>query len=407
MNILVINSGSSSLKFKGINTDTHTEVCRGEIGRIGLEKGFFKFLPAGGEEYRNEHTIADHAGAFTLLLELLTRNDSGSLAVKELDAVSHRFVHGGDAVTKAEIMTPEIIQIIKDNFDLAPLHNPPALIGFLAAEERMPGIPHVGIFDTAFHSTIPEENYLYAIPGRFHRDYQIRKFGFHGASHRWSSIRTAALLGIPLSDLNSVSIHIGGGVSAAAIRGGISVDTSVGFGTNAGMSMGTRSGDIDMDVIFYLQEKLGMSIQEIKTLLYKGSGLLGMSEISSDMRDVLSAAHDTPKAELAIEIFAHSARRYIAGLSTNLEDRMDALVFTAGIGENSPEIRTRICRGLGLFGIEIDEIKNKTTCGTEGIISSDNSPVKVLVIPANEELMMAMETRDAVEENRKMRSLQE
>ncbi|MBI9102535.1 MAG: acetate kinase [Spirochaetales bacterium] len=397
MNILIINSGSSSLKFQCLDMDSKTTKCKGQIERIGLETGLITYKPGSGDALRKEEKITDHGAAMAIVLDLITGEEHGVLGYSDIEAVTHRFVHGGDKISKAEPITEDLIRIIKDNFDLAPLHNPPALKGFLAAKEHMPHIPHIGIFDTAFHSTIPPENYLYAIPGIYNEKYQIRKFGFHGASHKWAALKTAEYLGMPHEELNSVSIHIGGGVSAAAIRGGKSIDTSVGFGTNAGMSMGTRSGDLDTDVIFFMQENLGMTIPEIRELLYRKSGLLGLSEVSSDMRDVIAAAREgNKKAALAIGNFSHLARRYIAALSTNLEDRMDALVFTAGIGENSPFIREEICRGLGILGIRLDNDKNKAVKGETGVISSGDSSVKVLVIPTNEEMMMAIETRDVV-----------
>ncbi len=396
MKILIINSGSSSIKFQCIDMSSESILCKGQIERLGLPDGRIQYTPLDNPKIIHEENFSDHGASMTRLLDIITDPGTGVVKISEIEAVSHRFVHGGDKISKPELLTPALEEIIKDNFALAPLHNPPALKGYHAAAALLPGIPHVGIFDTAFHSTIPEENYLYAIPREYYEKYQIRRFGFHGASHRWAAIRAAELLKIPGNKLNSVSIHIGGGVSLAAIKNGISVDTSVGFGTNCGVSMGTRSGDIDPDAVLYMQETLGMTIPEIRELLYKKSGLLGISRISSDMRDVIKGAEEGRReAILAIANFAHLARRYIAALSTNLADRMDCLVFTAGIGENSPVIREEICKGLGILGIKLDKTKNRIM-GRTAVISADDSRIKVLVIPTNEEMMMAIETRDTV-----------
>ena len=402
MKILTVNSGSSSIKFQCMDMEGETVLCSGTIERLGLPGSRMKYLRGETAVVTENLEIPDHRRGFGLILETITGKDTGVVAREEIRVIAHRFVHGSDRITQAELITPEIEGIITENFLLAPLHNPPALEGYRAARQELPGIPHVAVFDTAFHATIPEENFLYAIPREYYEKYQIRRFGYHGASHRYVTSRAAELLGKPLPEVNLVTFHIGGGVSLAAIRNGKSVDTSVGFGTNCGVPMGTRSGDMDMDVIFYLLETLKMPLEEIRTLLYRNSGLLGLSGVSSDMRDLRKAAAEgNSRAALALGNFTHAARRYIGALATSLGGRMDALVFTAGIGENSPETREEICRGLEILGIRLDPEKNRVT-GREAVVSREDSPVKVLVIPTNEELMMAREALDAVPADRKI-----
>ena len=310
--------------------------------------------------------------------------------------MGHRFVHGGEAIRKAELITPEVEAVVIENTKLAPLHNPPTLLGYRACREILPQVPMVGVFDTAFHSTMPESSYLYGIPFEYHRKHSIRRFGFHGPSHKYVTSRAAELLDKPLEETNLVTCHIGNGVSLTAVRGGKSVDTSLGFGTMCGAPMGTRAGDIDPDIMLYFQESLGMSPADVRELIYKKSGLLGMSGLTNDMRDLLQAAaeghHD---ADMANQVFTHAIRRYVGALAVSLAGRMDALVFTAGIGENSPDTRERICRGLEVLGIHLDQDRNQVR-GEETILSTPDSPVKVLLIPTNEELMIARETQDIV-----------
>ena len=397
MKILVINSGSSSIKYQLYDMDGPSWICKGLIERVGRSGGEFHYKRCEGAGMDVPQNFSDHVSGIRFLFSVLTDPEKGVLKdLSEIDAVGHRFVHGGEAIRKAELITPEVEAVVIENTKLAPLHNPPTLLGYRACREILPQVPMVGVFDTAFHSTMPESSYLYGIPFEYHRKHSIRRFGFHGPSHKYVTSRAAELLDKPLEETNLVTCHIGNGVSLTAVRGGKSVDTSLGFGTMCGAPMGTRAGDIDPDIMLYFQESLGMSPADVRELIYKKSGLLGMSGLTNDMRDLLQAAaeghHD---ADMANQVFTHAIRRYVGALAVSLAGRMDALVFTAGIGENSPDTRERICRGLEVLGIHLDQDRNQVR-GEETILSTPDSPVKVLLIPTNEELMIARETQDIV-----------
>jgi acetate kinase len=304
-------------------------------------------------------------------------------------------IHGGETITEAKILTPEVISLIHQHDDLAPLHNPPTIMGVEAAKSFFPEIPHVGVFDTAFHSTLPEEAFVYGLNYSLYENHGIRRYGYHGPSHQYVAMEAAKILNIPVEECNCVSCHLGNGVSLTAVRNGKSVDTSLGFGTMCGVPMGTRAGDFDPDIVLYMMDSLGMTGAEVKDLIYKESGLKGLSGISNDVRDIdEAAARGNKRAQLALKVFAHAARKFIAAMATNLEGRMDALVFTAGIGENEYAMRSRICRGLEIMGIELDEDKNARN---EECISTSASKVSVLVIPTDEERMIALETKRVVE----------
>jgi acetate kinase len=310
----------------------------------------------------------------------------------EVYAVGHRVVHGGEAFFESSLITEEVEKVIEEYSRLAPLHNPPNLAGIRAAKKFFPRAPHVAVFDTAFHQTMPEVAWLYAIPYELYEKYGIRRYGFHGTSHRFVSMRAAQILGIPHDRFNCITAHLGNGVSLAAIRNGKSVDTTMGLTPLEGTVMGTRSGTIDPSIITFLAEHAGMTLEQIDEMLNKKSGLLGISGISNDVRDLMAAADKgNERAMLALDIFAYSVRRFL-GARMAVLDRVDAIVFTAGIGENSPPLREKICAGLDHLGVEFDAERNKGVIGKEGEISKPGSPVKVLVVPTNEELMIARDT---------------
>ncbi len=398
MKILVINSGSSSIKFQLWNMDKHEVLCKGLIERIGHDDGIFNYEPEGKEKSKDVLSIPNHTRGIKLLLDAIVDPERGVIgSIEEVSAVGHRVVHGGSKITKSELITPEIEQIVRESSSLAPLHNPPNLAGIDAMKELLPKVPNVGVFDTAFHSTMPPEAYIYGLAYEYYEKYGIRRFGFHGTSHKYVAIKGAEMLGIDPDKFNCVTCHMGNGVSLTAIKDGKSVDTTLGFGTMCGVLMGTRAGDVDPAVILHLITELGMDPKDVNTLLYKQSGLKGISGISNDMRDVEEAAAGNQRAQLALDIFAHTARKYIAALAADLDGRLDAIIFTAGIGENSAGTRARCCKGLEVLGARIDPDKNNVR-GKPAVISTDDSAVKILVIPTNEELMIAMDTERIVKD---------
>ncbi|MBN1834633.1 MAG: acetate kinase [Spirochaetales bacterium] len=394
MIILVINSGSSSLKFQLRDVERPDPLCRGLIERIGLPEGRFLYEPSDGPRQEWAEAFPDHRVALERLLGAITSPDTGVIpSVDVISAVGHRIVHGGEKIFQSMVITPEVESLVEEAGRLAPLHNPAHLLGIRAVRSLLPSIPQVGVFDTAFHATMPEEAFVYALPYEFYQRHGIRRFGFHGTSHQYVALRAAELLGKPHGELNCITCHLGNGVSITAVRGGRSVDTSLGFGTVCGVPMGTRSGDVDPAVILYMIDQLGIPSAEVSRLLYHESGLRGLSGVTSDMRDVAEAAREgSRQAELALRVFTRSARKYIAALATCLADRLDALVFTAGIGEHSPVVRERICQGLGILGVAIDPQKNQSARG-EVDISAPGSRTAVLVIPTDEEKMIALETQ--------------
>lgn len=397
MIILVINSGSSSIKFQLIQTEGHQRLCAGLLERIGFEEGVFIYDPEGKEGLKRNLRIADHSRGITLMLGIIVDPRLGVLhSVAQIGAVGHRVVHGGATISKAELVTEAVEAVIEQCAALAPLHNPANLMGIRAVRDLLPSVPHVAVFDTAFHAAIPPESYLFGLPYELYEKHGLRRFGFHGTSHHYVSLRAAELLDRDPRDFTCVSCHMGNGVSLAAVRNGCSVDTSLGFGTMCGVPMGTRAGDVDPAVILYMMDTLGMSTRDVYQVLYFESGLKGLSGVSNDMRDVAAAAEaGNARARLALTVFAHAARKHIAGLATNLGGRLDALVFTAGIGEHSKECRRLICSGLEVLGVQLDAERNVVD-GGEAIVSSPDSRVSVLVIPTNEELMIALETEQIV-----------
>ncbi|MEW5817228.1 MAG: acetate kinase [Spirochaetota bacterium] len=397
MKILVINSGSSSIKFQLIDMQSRFVLCQGLVERIGIKDSFFHFKPTGKEKTEEVRDIPDHRTGLELFLKAIVNPSTGILKnLSDIEAVGHRMILGGEKISQAVLLDEDLIRGLEELNKLAPLHNPPTILGFRAARNLLPGRPHIGVFDSAFHTTIPQVSYMYALAYEYYEKYGIRKFGYHGPSHKYVSRRGAEILGKKNDEFNCITAHFGNGVSITAIKNGKSVDTSLGFGTMCGVPMGTRAGDVDPDVILYLIETLGMSIEKVRTLIYQQSGLKGLSGLTNDLRDIVKAAGaGNRRAALALDVFAHRARRYIAALATNLTDGIDALIFTAGIGENSPEVREKVCHGLEIIGVRIDLSKNRIQ-GEEAIISTADSQVTILVIPTNEELMIALETEDAI-----------
>jgi len=393
MKILVINCGSSSLKFQLIDSDTENFIAKGLCERIGIEGSRLVYTPVGGEKQETVTPMKDHKEAVSLVLDALTNEKTGVLkSLSEIDAVGHRLVHGGEKFASSTLIDEEVIAAVTECNDLAPLHNPANLIGIRACQELMPGVPQAGVFDTAFHQTMPEEAYLYGIPYEYYEKYKIRRYGFHGTSHSYVSKRAAELLGKDYNDTKIIVCHLGNGASVSAVKNGKCVDTSMGMTPLEGLIMGTRSGDIDPAIIEYLAHKEGKSIDEIMAILNKKSGMYGLSGyLSSDSRD-LEAAYNEGKPEgiRTIKAFCYRVVKYI-GAYTAAMNGVDAICFTAGIGENNAHDREVICSYLGYLGITLDPEQNKKR-GKDVVISTPDSRVKVMVIPTNEELAIARET---------------
>lgn len=393
MKILVINCGSSSLKFQLIDSETEAVIAKGLCERIGMDGSQLIYTPAGGEKQVVVSPMEDHKKAVSLVIEALTDKKTGVLSsLSEIDAVGHRLVHGGEKFASSTLINEEVIAAITECNDLAPLHNPANLIGIRACQELMPGVPQAGVFDTAFHQTMPEEAYLYGIPYEYYEKYRIRRYGFHGTSHSFVSKRAAEMLGKPYEDTKIIVCHLGNGASVSAVKNGKCVDTSMGLTPLEGLIMGTRSGDIDPAIIEFLAHKEGMSIDEIMSILNKKSGMYGLSGyLSSDSRDLHAACEEgKPEGIRTVKAFCYRVAKYI-GAYTAAMNGVDAVCFTAGIGENSPETREAVCEYLGYLGISIDKEQNKKR-GEDVVISTADSKVKVMVIPTNEELAIARET---------------
>lgn len=392
MNVLVINCGSSSLKYQLIDMTNEEVRAKGLVERIGIEGSRVKHTTVGKDQVIIEEPMKDHKKALELVLNALVDENYG--AIKSMDdiyAVGHRVVHGGEEFSSSTVIDDKVMEALNACIELAPLHNPPNIMGIEACKELMPNTPMVAVFDTAFHQTIPPENYIYPLPYEYYEKYRIRKYGFHGTSHKYVSQRAAEMLGRPIEELNIITCHLGNGSSVCAIRGGKSIDTSMGFTPLEGLAMGTRSGDIDPAIIPFLMEKENLSFDEINTVLNKKSGVLGISGLSSDFRDLEEAAEQgNERALLALKVFCNRVKEYIGAYSALLCN-VDALVFTAGIGENSPTVRYHICDGLDCINIKLDSELNNIR-GKEAIVSKDLTSVPVLVIPTNEELMIARDT---------------
>ncbi|KJF42601.1 acetate/propionate family kinase [Draconibacterium sediminis] len=393
MNILVINAGSSSIKYQLIDMNTEMPLSSGIVERIGLEMGLIKhktFLNGSEEKTVEEFPIPDHGVGLKRVAELLTDEKVGVISdPSEIQAVGHRLVHGGETFTKTVEITDEVKAKVKELFPLAPLHNPANLIGVEVAEKVFPNAKQVGVFDTAFHQSIPEKAYRYAIPEKFYRELRIRKYGFHGTSHKFVSEKAIEYLGNP--DAKIITIHIGNGASMAAVKAGACIDTTMGMGPLSGLIMGTRSGDIDPAIIFYLAQQKGFSVEEISDLLNKESGMKGLTELT-DMRDIEKCQREgDPVAILALEMYAYRIKQYI-GSYTAAMNGVDAIVFTAGVGENKTTVREMVCEDMDYLGITWDEEKDKNRKGDVHEINVDGAKVKVLIIPTNEELEIAKQS---------------
>ncbi|WP_417899325.1 acetate kinase [Bacillus haimaensis] len=388
--VIAINAGSSSLKFQLFEMPSENVITKGLVERIGLNDAVFT-ISVNGEKVTEITDIPEHGVAVKILLSKLI--DLGIIqSFDEITGIGHRVVHGGEKFNDSVLISDEVLGQLEELSELAPLHNPANIVGIKAFKEILPNVPAVAVFDTAFHQTMPEKSFLYSLPYEYYEDYGVRKYGFHGTSHKYVSERAAELLGRPVEQLRLISCHLGNGASIAAIEGGKSIDTSMGFTPLAGVAMGTRSGNIDPALIPFIMEKTGKTADEVLDVLNKRSGILGVSGFSSDLRDIESSAQEgNERAELALEVFASRIHKYIGSYAARMFG-VDAIIFTAGIGENSDVIRARVLQGLEFMGVYWDPALNKVR-GKEAFINYPHSPVKVMVIPTNEEVMIA---RDVV-----------
>src|SRR4030042_3171519 len=395
MKVLVVNSGSSSIKYQLFDMTDESVLAKGLVERIGISDSIINHYPYGREPVITHQDIPNHRVGIKLMIDALLYPDYGVIKdISEIVAVGHRVVHAGEKYSGSVLLTDEVMDALKECIELAPLHNPPNILGIEVCKELMPGVPQVGVFDTAFHQTIPECAYLYGIPYKFYKKYKMRRYGFHGTSHKFVAQRAANILEKPLEELKIITCHLGNGSSITAVKNGVSVDTSLGFGTVAGIIMGTRCGDLDPAIIPFLMEKEKLTVEGINKIIYKESGFLGLSEgISSDQRDLRERANQgDERAIRTISAFTYGIKKYIGAYAAAMGG-VDAIVFTAGIGENSQETRAESCEGLEFLGVKIDPEKNKVRA-REAIISNNNSRVKVMVIPTNEELMIAKDTAE-------------
>ncbi len=397
MKILVLNCGSSSIKYALYNMDDSSVMTSGGAERVGLDGAFVKVKLPSGEKKQIMHDIPEHTEGVKFIFSLLTDPEIGVIkSLDEIDAVGHRMVHGGEKFAKSVVITPEVIEAFKACSDLAPLHNPANLKGVDAVSELMPGLPQVGVFDTAFHQTMPPKAYLYAVPYELYEKYGVRRYGFHGTSHRYVSARALEFLGMKAEGTKVVTAHIGNGGSLAAVVDGKCVDTSMGLTPLEGVMMGTRSGDIDAGAVTFIQKKLGLDADGVSNLLNKQSGIAGLTGLSSDMRDIENAAKSgNERAIIAEDSYFYRVKKYIGAYAAAMGG-IDVLVFTAGVGENQTSMREAACEGLEFMGVKLDKEVNARTRGEEAVISTPDSRVKVVVIPTDEELMIASDTMQLV-----------
>ena len=393
MKILVLNCGSSSIKYALYDMDSKTVMTSGGAERVGLDGAFVKVKLANGEKKQIMHDIPEHTEGVKFIFSLLTDPEIGVIKdLKEIDAVGHRMVHGGEKFNKSVVLTDEVLKTFEACSDLAPLHNPANLKGVKAVSELMPGLPQVGVFDTAFHQTMPDYAYMYAIPYELYEKYGIRRYGFHGTSHRYVSKRVCDFLGVKPEDKKVITCHIGNGGSVAAVKYGKCMDTSMGLTPLEGVMMGTRSGDIDGGAVSFIQKKLNLDADGISNLLNKKSGLAGITGISSDMREIDAAAQKgDKKAILALEMYNYRIKKYVGAYAAAMGGA-DIIVFTAGVGENQSTMRSEVCKDMEWMGVKLDEEKNAQIHGDEAVISTPDSKVTVVVIPTDEELMIATDT---------------
>ena len=395
MKVLVVNCGSSSLKYQLIDMETEEVMAKGYLEKIGLDDSFLTHN-VNGEKHKIEKKISNHEEGIKLVIEQLLDKDYGVIKdLSEIDGVGHRVVHGGEKFSGSVVITDEVEEAIKECIPLAPLHNPAGITGIEACKKAIPGVPMVGVFDTAFHQTLPEKAYMYAIPYEYYEKYGIRKYGFHGTSHRFVSQRVAEIIGKPIEDLKIIACHLGQGASLCAIKNGKSVETTMGLTPLAGVPMGSRSGDIDPSIVTFLMKNENLTCDEMDNILNKKSGKLGLSGISIDDRDIEAAAKEGNKrAELAIENFTYQVAGYIGKLACQMGG-VDVITFAGGVGENGIEAREQILSYLEFLGVKLDKERNNCR-GKEVEISTDDSKIKVYVVPTNEELMIARDTRDLI-----------
>ena len=393
MKILVLNCGSSSIKYALYNMDDKSVMTSGGAERVGLDGAFVKVKMPDGTKKQIMHDIPEHTEGVKFIFSLLTDPEIGVIkSLDEIDAVGHRMVHGGEKFNKSVVINDEVLKTFKECIDLAPLHNPANLKGVEAVSELMPGLPQVGVFDTAFHQTMPARSYLYAVPYDLYKQYGVRRYGFHGTSHRYVSQRVCDFLGVKYEDKKIITCHIGNGGSIAAVENGRCVDTTMGLTPLEGLMMGTRSGDIDAGAVTFLQKKLGLDADGMSDLLNKKSGILGVTGISSDMREIEDAIeHGNERAKLGLDMYNYRIKKYIGAYAAAMGG-CDIIVFTAGVGENQYSTREAACEGLEYMGVKLDVEKNKTIRGEEAVISTPDSKVTVCVIPTDEELMIATDT---------------
>lgn len=399
MKVLVINAGSSSLKYQLYDMTDESVLAKGLVERIGMDSSILTHKPTGKEEVTEVSDILEHTTAIRKVLEKLVDKEHGVLAsIDEIDAVGHRVVHGGEAFKGSALITVEAKSEIRRLFDLAPLHNPACMMGIQAAEANLPNVPQTVVFDTAFHQTMPEKAYLYAIPKVLYKKHKVRRYGFHGTSHEYVSKTAAEFLERKIEDLKIITCHIGNGASLTAVMDGVSVDTSMGMTPLEGLIMGTRSGDLDPAIVPFVMNKEELTINEVNSMLNKHSGLLAISGSSSDMRDITDGmAEGEPNATLAFEMYEYRLRKYIGSYAAAMNG-VDVIVFTAGVGENSAIVREKVCENLTYLGVEIDKELNNIRSGDPRRISTPNSKVEVLVVPTNEELVIARDTLRIVQE---------
>ena len=393
----MLNCGSSSVKYKLINVDDKKTLAEGGVEKIGIPGSFLKFrLPDGSKKVIDE-VIPDHRKAIMDILNILTDPTYGCISsFKEIDAVGHRVVHGGEKFNKSVLINDEVIEKIKECYDVAPLHNPVNMAGIDAITELMPGVPQVAVFDTAFHQTMPAEAYMYALPYELYTKYSVRRFGFHGTSHRYVARRVCDFLGVPYENQRIITCHIGNGGSITAVKDGKSIDTSMGLTPVEGLMMGTRVGDVDPGALTFIMDKEHLDTKQLSNLLNKKSGVLGISGISSDMRDIDAAiAEGNERAKLALDMYIYRIIKYI-GAYTAVLNGVDIIVFTGGVGENQQPLRKAVCEHLSYLGVKIDDAVNASSRGEEKVISAADSKVKVVVIPTDEELMIARDTEAIV-----------
>lgn len=397
MNILVLNCGSSSVKYKLIESKANKVLAEGGIEKIGLPDAFIKFK-FGNEKIQQDLDINDHVGAIKSILDNLTSKEYGCIKdFKEIDAVGHRVVHGGEKFNKSVLINDEVIAKIKECYGIAPLHNPVNMAGIDAINEVLPEVPQVGVFDTAFHQTMPAKSYMYALPYKYYAEDGVRRYGFHGTSHRYVSQRVCEFLGVEPKGKKIITCHVGNGGSITAVKDGKSIDTSMGLTPTEGLMMGTRCGDVDPGALIFLMDKHNLSSKDMLNMVNKESGLAGVSGVSSDMREITAAAKQgNEKAILSLEMYEQRITKYVGAFAAEMGG-VDIIVFTGGVGEHQSSTRANVCNPLRFMGVEIDNAANDANNGDEGIISTPNSAVKVVVIPTDEEYMIAKDTEAIIE----------